>query len=317
MSGSSIEDVRIHSTAAGSIGTDHSLLRIKLKFHLRSRRKVIKAQLQRIDRKKHKSEQCKLVFQRQLNARPQQQQISSQTIDDKDNSFVDYVHQVSGAAFQPDENGGKQKEWLTDEILDLVDKKAKAFLDCQNFRGTTLESKYKRAITYFEIWRKRKQHDPATAHSMIRRLRGEKVKIESLPIFDKDGEILTNSKERLDRWKDYFNFNGLLNVPSNVDQLTIQQIIPATIDPNEQRRQDKAPSLTEVQCVLKQMKNGKVPGNNGISADIIKAGGLPMVKWLHEIFVDIWGNETIVEDWTTAILIRLYKNKGDKKICDN
>ncbi|CAF4930862.1 unnamed protein product [Rotaria magnacalcarata] len=65
------------------------------------------------------------------------------------------------------------------------------------------------------------------------------------------------------------------------------------------------------------MKNGKASGNNGISADIIKAGGLPMVKWLHEVFVGIWGNETIVEDWATAILIRLYKNKGDKKISDN
>lgn len=25
----------------------------------------------------------------------------------------------------------------------------------------------------------------------------------------------------------------------------------------------------------------------------------------------------MVEDWTTAILIRIYKNKGDKRICDN
>ncbi|CAF3600487.1 unnamed protein product [Rotaria socialis] len=92
----------------------------------------------------------------------------------------------------------------------------------------------------------------------------------------KHGEILTNSKERLDRWKDYFN--GLLNVPSNVDPLTIQQIIPSTIDPNEQRRQDKAPSLKEVQCAIKQMKNGKASGNNGISPDIIKVGGLPIAK---------------------------------------
>ncbi|CAF5000116.1 unnamed protein product, partial [Rotaria socialis] len=58
------------------------------------------------------------------------------------------------------------------------------------------------------------------------------------------------------------------------------------------------------------MKNGKAPGNDGISIDVIKAGGLPMAKWLHEIFVDIWENEIMIKDWTTAILIRLYKNKG-------
>ena len=65
------------------------------------------------------------------------------------------------------------------------------------------------------------------------------------------------------------------------------------------------------------MKNGKAPGNDGISTDVIKAGGLPLAKWLHEIFVDIWKYETMVKDWATAILIRLYMHKGDKKICES
>ena len=33
--------------------------------------------------------------------------------------------------------------------------------------------------------------------------------------------------------------------------------------------------------------------------------------------VDVWNSEEIVEDWTLAILIRLFKNKGDKRQCDN
>ncbi|CAF4976917.1 unnamed protein product, partial [Rotaria sp. Silwood1] len=140
----SVEDVRVHRTAAGAIGTDHHLLRIKLKFHLKSRRKVIKSQPLRIDRKKLKNEQHKLAFQAQLNNRPQQQHTSTtSTIDDKYNAFVDYVRQASRASFQDDQAGRKYKEWLTDEILDLVDKKAKAFLDWQNFRDTRLESKYR------------------------------------------------------------------------------------------------------------------------------------------------------------------------------
>ncbi|CAF3935647.1 unnamed protein product [Rotaria sp. Silwood1] len=160
-----------------------------------------------------------------------------------------------------------------------------------------------------------KQHDPATAYAMIRRLRGGRAKIENLPIFDKQGCLLTNSNERLNHWKDYFN--DLLSVPSIVDQATIQQIPSATITVSEQERQDQIPTLNQVQCAIKQMKNGKAPGSNGISIDVIKAGGLPLAKWLHEIFVDIWENEIMIENWTTTILIRLYKNKGDKKICDN
>jgi exonuclease III len=332
---SSVEDVRVHRTAAGVIGTDHHLLRTKLKFHLKSRRKVANIQPLRVDRKNLKNEHLKMAFQAQLNRRPQQPTFS-QTIDQKYTDFVDYVHQTSGLIFQQDGNGRKHKEWLTDEILDVVDKKAKAFLDCQNFRGTSFESRYRksycllrnlakkkietRQVEYWdelsmEIENAIKQHDPATAYAMIRRLRGGRAKIENLPIFDKQGSLLTNSKDRLNRWKEYYN--DLLNVPSIVDQATIQQIPPATITTSEQQRQDKTPTLSEVQCAIKQMKNGKAPGNDGISADVIKAGGLPMAKWLQEIFVDIWKNETMIEDWTTAILIRLYKNKGDKKICDN
>ncbi|CAF2766848.1 unnamed protein product [Rotaria sp. Silwood2] len=336
---SSVEDVRVHRTAAGAIGTDHHLLRIKLKFHLKSRRKTIKSQILRLDPKKLKNEQCKLAFQVQLHCRPQlqqQQTSSSTTIDDKYNAFVDYVHQASKTTFELDRTNKKQKDWLTDEILDVVDKKSKAFLKWQNSRGTYLETRCRnsyrrlrnltkkkidaRQLEYWdeislEIENAIKQHDPSTAYAMIRRLRGGKAKTENLPILDKHGELLTNSKQSLTRWKEYFN--DLLNVPSHVDPITIQQIHAVTITTTEQRRQEQTPSLEEVQRAIKQMKNGKAPGNDGISADLIKAGGLPMAKWLHEIFVDIWENETIIEDWSTAILIRLYKNKGDKKVCDN
>ena len=44
--------------------------------------------------------------------------------------------------FQQDTNTKKHKEWLTEEIMDIVNKKSIAFLQWQNFHGTALESKY-------------------------------------------------------------------------------------------------------------------------------------------------------------------------------
>ncbi|CAF0899024.1 unnamed protein product [Didymodactylos carnosus] len=54
-----------------------------------------------------------------------------------------------------------------------------------------------------------------------------------------------------------------------------------------------------------------------LTAELLKAGGMEIALWLHQIIVDVWINEEMVEDWTTAILIRLHKNKEDKRICDN
>ncbi|CAF2810732.1 unnamed protein product [Rotaria sp. Silwood2] len=65
------------------------------------------------------------------------------------------------------------------------------------------------------------------------------------------------------------------------------------------------------------MKSGKAPGMDGISADIIKAGGRALAIRLHALFVEIWEKEEPIDDWSTAIIIRLFKNKGDKRDCGN
>ncbi|CAF1464287.1 unnamed protein product, partial [Rotaria sordida] len=150
---------------------------------------------------------------------------------------------------------------------------------------------------------------------MIRRLKGGNANIQNLPIQDKDGKFLINSKDRLTRWKEHFS--DLLNVHTNIDPTIVQNITEPFIPSNEQFRQDKMPSLIEVEEAINKLKSGKAPGNDGIAADLLKAGGKSMAKWLHEIIGEIWENEQMVEDWTTAILIRIYKGKGDKRICDN
>jgi hypothetical protein len=158
-------------------------------------------------------------------------------------------------------------------------------------------------------------HDPATAYAMIRRLKGGKENVENSSIQDKNGNLLSNSRDTLNRWKEYLF--ELLNVNSVVDPYLIYRISTPAISTIEQDIQNKPPTLEEISQALKQMKNRKAPGNDDISADLLKTGGLPVLKWLHKIFVDIWENEEIVDDWTLAILIRLFKNKGDKTKCDN
>ncbi|CAF2121924.1 unnamed protein product [Rotaria magnacalcarata] len=335
---SSVEDLRVHRMAAGTIGTDHHLLRAKVKIHLRSRKKSQHAKRIRLDCKKLRDENVVDAFQKGIKKMREAMKNDTMTVNQKYANFVKCVKGLGQQHFQQEQNNHrKQKEWLTDEILDIVNKKGKAFLNWQNNRGTRLEQKHRgkyrmlrklvkikvdaRQTEYWdevtgEIEKAIKQHDPATAYAMIRRLRGGNNKnIEYMPIQNKNGDLLTNSADRLSRWREYLS--ELLNVHTSLDPSIIQQIDAPPISKKEQEQQDKPPSLAEVQEAIRQMKSRKAPGNDGITADLLKAGGLPVAIWLHEIFVDIWKQEEIVEDWALAILIRLYKNKGDKKICDN
>ncbi|CAF4053938.1 unnamed protein product [Rotaria sp. Silwood1] len=111
---------------------------------------------------------------------------------------------------------------------------------------------------------------------MIRRLKGGNANIENLPIQDKDGKFLINSKGRLAKWKEHFS--DLLNVHINIDPTIMQNITEPCIPSNEQFRQDKVPSLIEVEEAINKMKSGKASENEGIAADILKAGGKSMAK---------------------------------------
>jgi len=92
----SVEDVRVHRTATGAIGTDHHLSRTKLKFHLRSRRKVMQHKNSQLDKKKLKNDDFIKIFQNELTKRTTN---TSSNIDEKYNEFVHYTKNLSETIF--------------------------------------------------------------------------------------------------------------------------------------------------------------------------------------------------------------------------
>jgi exonuclease III len=333
---SSVEDVRVYRMAAGSIGTDHHLVRTKIKFHLKSRIKIAQKQLPgRLSKMKLRDPASIQAFQMALSSTPQYN-LATTTTNEKYVDLSSQLKNISETIFGDTGPPRKHKEWLTQEILDITGKKSHAFLEWQNHRGTRKEKKYRtqycalrklakkkvkeRQVEYWDelsldIEQAIKQHDPATAYRMIRRLKGGKAKIEEMPVHDKQGKLLNNSHDRLRRWREHFS--ELLNVSTTTDSTTGQQIPITQLSPEEQSRQDKSPSLKEVEDAIRRMKGGKAPGIDGITADIIKAGGRALSTRLHTLLVEIWEEEENIDDWSTAIIIRLFKNKGDKRDCGN
>ena len=59
------------------------------------------------------------------------------------------------------------------------------------------------------------------------------------------------------------------------------------------------------------MKNRKAPGIDNTTAEVLKAGGKPMIEMLHKIFIAIWVQEKTPKDWARMLVTTIHK-KGDK-----
>jgi hypothetical protein len=334
---SSVEDVRMLRRAAGVIGTDHHLMRIKIRMHLKSRRKNVNPKIMKVDSTKLKDDKLLEAFQKDLCDIINDAKDDTISIDKRYELFVSQIKEKAKYHFPIDKSRNrKRKEWLTTDILNVLDEKSRAFIEWQNNRGSKSESKYHKNYKRLrkiakimtehrqeEYWdevcedieRSIRNNDPATAFSIIRRLKGGSRRVENLPVQDRSGKLLVNTKDTLKRWREFFSES--LNVCSSVDQNLIDQIQIRTLSITEEHRQNALPSIEEVRKAINQMKSRKAPGTDEVTIDILKAGGEPVIRWLFNLFTDVWKNEQMVKEWSVATLIKLYKNKGDKKICDN
>ncbi|CAH1277410.1 Hypp9610 [Branchiostoma lanceolatum] len=102
----------------------------------------------------------------------------------------------------------------------------------------------------------------------------------------------------------------LRSTDGTVDGSAIQRI------PQEPMKEelDLASTLEEVIKALDQQKSGKAAGVDGIPPEVWKHGGAPLHSKLHELLVHVrcWEDGKLPQDLRDAVIITLYKNKGEK-----
>ena len=66
-----------------------------------------------------------------------------------------------------------------------------------------------------------------------------------------------------------------------------------------------------------KLKNGKAVAKDEIIGEMIKCGGDRMVDWIWRLYNMAFESGVVSEDWRFAVIVPLYKVKGERTECKN
>ena len=134
----------------------------------------------------------------------------------------------------------------------------------------------------------------------------------SVPVYSRDGTtLITDRAGILSRWAEHFH--SVLNQRTTFDPTVLSDI--PDWDTNHDLMQ--TPDTTEVIRAVNQMATGKAPGPDGLPAELFKAGGPEIINKLVTLYGHIWSKRSVPQDFKDALIVHIFKRKGDRSICDD
>ena len=232
---------------------------------------------------------------------------------------------------------------MTDEVRKVSRKKQEAWMRCVKSPGNvSLKQEYQKWKVQSskctdkageEWWEAKaeeaeKLHEAAVAlghgGSLLKDLKllcsRQKLKA-STPLLSQDGTQLNSTVDKIERWREHFA--QVSNVSVELMESVVSTVVEVPPLSNPECNSDNSddhitcvPNEEEVRTALKLMKNGRAPGADGISAELLKLGGDTVVQWLLHLATVVWEEERVPEDWVKQLTIPLHK-KGSMQDCDN
>ena len=68
---------------------------------------------------------------------------------------------------------------------------------------------------------------------------------------------------------------------------------------------------------MRKLKNGKTAGEDDVTGEMVKGGGDMVVDWIWRLFNMAFESGVVPEDWRSAVIVPLYKSKGNMTECKN
>ena len=323
----SLLDVRTQRGADAA--SDHHLVRCKIRLKLARNRKK---QTTRIiyDTAKLKDPLHKRSFHITLKNRFEALSNDHQSIDDTWAEYKDIYRRTATETLGQRERS--RRDWLSPCTWNCIEERRKlkqSVLNCRSERvKETRQRMYhmkdkevkrrarankRRALERVaeEAERAAQQNNMKELYTKTKLLSGS-LKKPSTGIRTKDGKVITKEEEVLERWKDHFY--EILNVAYEEIDLPEECELGDCVEPMEM---DTSPfTIQELRQVISRMKNGKAPGVDNISAEMLKASPPIALDQLLNICNQTLDQCQAPSDWKRALLAKIPK-KGDPSVCDN
>ena len=315
--------VNIASTRSfpgADIGSDHELVMMTFKLHLKKIKKQGRTRL-KFNLERLKDPEIADAFQASIGGK-----FAPLTILDADDTDIDTLMETFNTVVTDTatEILGKQrivkKPWVTSEVLELCDKRRELKKRKGDAGGAreyrTINQEVKKGMRRAkEKWIEEqcqsieenlKKNNSKKAYQLVNDLTSIKQG-RTTTIQDKAGNCLTEERDILKRWTEYCS--ELYNHRATGDP-GITQVPPAT-------NTDNYPILREeVEAAVRSLKKGKSAGVDDIPAELIQAGGETMINALLNICNKIWQTGEWPTPWTQSLIITLPK-KGNLQQCQN
>ena len=318
----SMKDVK--AIRGADVGSDHNLVLCKLQLKLKKVDK--KPSLRLFDSSKLKDAAVKSSFVLELSNRfGLLENLPEDDINTHCNKILNLYTESSKTTL-----GHKtiqKKEWISEATWSLVERRkeakqkmlasngeinAEARHDYKIFNTGVKRSARKDKRDYIENMALEAQvaadkGDSQTVYRVIKSLTGG-LRSKSTTVKDKNGNNLSTEKDQLQRWAEHFE--DILNRPDPEIEADITNM-------GFQIEMAKGPILEqEIAEAIKRTKGNKAPGEDRVTADMLKADPAVSARTLVGLFNKVWEEEQVPASWKRGIIVKVPK-KGDLTICEN
>lgn len=305
-------------------GSDHNLVRAKFKLRIRKKVRMSGVKVpKRLDVSKLKCEAVRKSLQEKLN---------ETHFDGTWEQFKTTVYDTGLAVVGTKEN--KHRDWFDENnvlINNLIEEKRKSHEKLLGSSSSSLESAkedFKKAKSKLqcelrqikntwwadlsaEIQQDFDKKDSKAFFSKIKKAYGPQPP-SVVPLKSKDGFVLFKDVEGIvSRWQEHFA--DLFDNPSEIDEDVMNNLTQYPV----MEEMMVEPTSEELNSSMARINTGKAPGFDGIPIELITLGGENVSSQVHKHILSVWRGNDVAQDWVNAIMLPLYKGKGQKSECGN